>query len=67
MWGDYPFIERDSEKWKKTVQSKKARDMNLRSSNAVSGYHIQASDGEIGHVDDFIIDDESVGDPISNH
>ena len=59
MWGTYPSIERDSEKWKKTVQSKKARDMNLRSSNDVSGYHIQASDGEIGHVDDFIIDDEA--------
>ena len=59
MWGTYPSIERDSEKWKKTIQSKKARDMNLRSSNDVSGYHIQAPDGEIGHVDDFIIDDEA--------
>jgi sporulation protein YlmC with PRC-barrel domain len=25
----------------------------------VSGYHIQAKDGEIGHVEDFIIDDET--------
>jgi hypothetical protein len=25
----------------------------------VSGYHIQAADGEIGHVEDFIIDDET--------
>jgi hypothetical protein len=25
----------------------------------VSGYYIQATDGEIGHVDDFIIDDET--------
>jgi sporulation protein YlmC with PRC-barrel domain len=25
----------------------------------VSGYHIQAEDGEIGHVEDFIIDDET--------
>jgi hypothetical protein len=25
----------------------------------VSGYRIQATDGEIGHVDDFIIDDEA--------
>jgi len=25
----------------------------------VSGHHIQAADGEIGHVDDFIIDDET--------
>jgi hypothetical protein len=26
--------------------------------NEVSGYAIQAIDGEIGHVDDFIVDDE---------
>lgn len=31
----------------------------LRSTHNVSGYHIQATDGEIGHVDDFIIDDET--------
>jgi len=24
----------------------------------VTGYHIQASDGEIGHVEDFVVDDE---------
>ncbi|MBP2667359.1 MAG: PRC-barrel domain protein [Firmicutes bacterium] len=29
----------------------------LRSTSEVSGYNIQASDGELGHVDDFIIDD----------
>jgi uncharacterized protein YrrD len=28
----------------------------LRSSNAVSGYYIEALDDEIGHVDDFIVD-----------
>ena len=30
---------------------------NLRSMHEVTGYHIEASDGEIGHVEDFIIDD----------
>ena len=35
-------------------------DPNLRSARAVSGYRIQATDGEIGHVDDFIIDDETL-------
>jgi uncharacterized protein YrrD len=34
-------------------------DVHLRSSAAVSGYDIQASDGSIGHVKDFIFDDES--------
>ena len=31
----------------------------MRSTRAVSGHHIQALDGEIGHVEDFIIDDET--------
>lgn len=31
----------------------------LRSCKEVLGYHIQASDGEIGHVEDFICDDET--------
>ncbi len=29
----------------------------LRSIKAVTGYHIHATDGEIGHVEDFIVDD----------
>ena len=28
----------------------------------MSGYHIQASDGTIGHVSDFIMDDKELGD-----
>jgi len=31
----------------------------LRSTQAVNGYHLQASDGMIGHVCDFMIDDQS--------
>ena len=31
-------------------------DSNLRSAREVTGYHIQATDGEIGHVEDMIID-----------
>jgi PRC-barrel domain len=34
-------------------------DFHLRSSGAVTGYHIEAADGEIGHVDGFLIDDEA--------
>ena len=34
-------------------------DPHLRSTQALSGYHIQASDGTIGHVTDFIMDDKS--------
>jgi hypothetical protein len=35
-----------------------AGESHLRSSRDVTGYHIQASDGGIGHVDDFLVDDE---------
>ena len=34
-------------------------DPHLRSTKDVAGYHIHASDGEIGHVTDFMIDDRS--------
>lgn len=34
-------------------------DPHLRSTNAVRGYEIQALDDEIGHVEDFVIDDET--------
>jgi hypothetical protein len=30
----------------------------LRSVKEVIGYHIQATDGDIGHVEDFVVDDE---------
>jgi hypothetical protein len=34
-------------------------DSHLRSTEAVTGYNIEAADGEIGHVDGFAVDDES--------
>jgi sporulation protein YlmC with PRC-barrel domain len=34
-------------------------DAHLRSTQAVNGYHLQASDGMIGHVCDFMMDDKS--------
>lgn len=34
-------------------------DPHLRSVREVSGYHIGAEDGDVGHVEDFILDDES--------
>lgn len=38
---------------------KESADSHLRSAEAVTGYQIQASDGEIGHVEGFVVDDES--------
>jgi len=34
-------------------------DAHLRSINAVVGYHIEATDGAIGHVEDFLYDDQT--------
>ena len=59
MWGVYPYPMRDSEERAQLIQHEKAWDPHLRSTHDVSGYHIQAADGEIGHVEDFIIDDET--------
>jgi uncharacterized protein YrrD len=36
-------------------------DPHLRSIAAVTGYHILATDGEIGHVEDFLVDRASLG------
>jgi hypothetical protein len=34
-------------------------DQHLRSTHAISGYHIETTDGDLGHLRDFIIDDET--------
>jgi len=58
MWGQYSSIMRDPKKWGLSNQGGKAWDPHLRSAHKVRGYHIQATDGEIGHIEDFIIDDD---------
>ena len=59
MWGTSPYIARDSKEWETTDEQQSKGDSNLRSTKDVSGHDIQATDGEIGHVDDFIIDEET--------
>jgi hypothetical protein len=58
MWGAFSEINRIGAEPSTTNPGGKERDMHLRSTHDVSSHHIQAADGEIGHVDDFIIDDE---------
>jgi uncharacterized protein YrrD len=58
-WGAYPYLERNRAEWKNPARGQKAWDPHLRSTYAVTGHHIQALDGEIGHVQDFVIDDET--------
>ena len=43
--------------WYAPEEETKPWDPHLRNTNIVTGYHVQALDGEIGHVADFIIDD----------
>jgi hypothetical protein len=38
---------------------KESPDSHLRSNKAVTGYHIEATDGQIGHLDGFVADDEA--------
>jgi uncharacterized protein YrrD len=56
-WGVYPNFVRDSDQWRESARGEKRWDSHLRSTGEVTGYHLQGSDGEIGHVEDFIIDD----------
>ncbi len=37
---------------------RESTDSHLLSSEAVTGYHIEAADGEIGHVDGFLVDEK---------
>ena len=59
MWGGYSSIMRDPKRWGLPNKDGKQWDPHLRSTNAVRGYHIQATDGEIGQIEDFIMDDET--------
>ena len=43
----------------KAAPQEEEGDPHLRSTREVIGYYIEATDGEIGHVEDFIIDDKS--------
>ena len=66
MWGmsDFPAVPPPTgsfrnEKTNAAESHDERVDPHLRSTQAMSGYHIQASDGTIGHVSDFIMDDKS--------
>jgi hypothetical protein len=60
-WGPSPFILRDLSKDRPLdgTDGKRHWDSHLRSTAAIKGYHVAATDGVLGHVNDFIIDDET--------
>jgi hypothetical protein len=67
LWGgmrDFPILELPPEfspgEHEALVGPKlKSADADLRSTQAVCGYHLQATDGIVGHVCDFLMDDKS--------
>jgi hypothetical protein len=65
LWGPgyYPFgwtppVDRSASKPLDEAHET-VRDTHLRSTSAVTGYHIEAEDGDIGHVHGFILDEEA--------
>jgi len=67
LWGGmrgFPVLERPPkfasvEPPAATGPKNKRADSHLRSTQAVTGYHLQATDGIVGHVSDFLMDDKS--------
>jgi hypothetical protein len=66
FWGPeaYPEAKTSSEVARATnartaAAVEEMSESHLHSCNTVAGFHIHAIDGEIGHVDDFIVDDRS--------
>lgn len=53
-----PSAEKEKEP-AQAIEEEESGDSHLRSVQEVAGYHIQATDGEIGHVEDFVLDDET--------
>lgn len=61
VWGiipPTPMIDRSTIRDRETITTPKG-DVHLRSCHAVTGYQIHATDGDIGHVNDFIVDDQT--------
>ena len=58
-WESNPYNPSDRERWNKFISGDKPWDPHLRSTHAVTGYDVQAIDGELGHIEDFIIDDDN--------
>ena len=55
----YPDSSHESDKVVQDMQTENRADQHLRSTHEVSQYSIHARDGGIGHVEDFIIDDDT--------
>jgi hypothetical protein len=59
MWGYYPDIQRSKTAMRVAAHEDHQWDHHLRSARVVRGYHLHAADGDLGQVEDFLIDDET--------
>ncbi len=61
MWGTDPYPAALYAKAREELKHKEEQPekSHVRSVKEVTGYHIQATDGEIGHVEEFILDDQA--------
>jgi hypothetical protein len=62
LWGQGPspgLLAAGAKMETPAPRSNKPNDVHLRSANEVLRYHVHATDGDMGHLDDFIIDDET--------
>jgi hypothetical protein len=65
LWGSSAFCPADlatptlNSKEPMKDRLRESMDSHLRSTEAVTGYHVEATDGEIGHLDGFVVDDET--------
>ena len=62
VWGSWPTpkaLADAPETASKTEIRGASADAHLRSTHEVTRYHVKATDGEIGHVEDFLFDDET--------
>ena len=58
-WGANSYIVRSSEQTRDPRNHEGGLANGLHTTNDATGLHVQALDGELGHVEDFIIDDET--------
>ena len=63
LWGPMPYPQLSGATQRRNEEARaereEANDVHLCSANKVTEYHIEATDGGIGHVEDFIIDGET--------
>jgi hypothetical protein len=53
-----PSAARDLDRGELERAEQAARESHLRSSREIAGYRIDAADGELGHVEDFVVDED---------